>query len=51
MRGGDAWDGPKVLEIVIKWEGKMVIRSDLMEGHIMVCTMSFYWINERGHER
>ena len=38
-----------VLEIVIKWEGKMVLRITPMEGHIMICTMTLYWIKERGH--
>ena len=40
-----------VLGIVANWEGKMVIRSDPMEGHITVRMIPLYWINGRGHGR
>ena len=40
-----------VLGIVIKWEVKMMLRSDPMEGHITVHTMPLYWRKERGHGR
>ena len=38
-----------LLGIVTKWEGKMVLKSALMEGHITVSTMTLYWRKERGH--
>ena len=40
-----------VLGIVTKWEGKMVLKSALMEGHITVSTMRVYWRQERGQGR
>ena len=40
-----------VLGIVTKWEGKMVLKSAPMEGHITVSTMTLYWRKERGHGR
>ena len=45
------YDHRSVLGIVIKWEGKMLLRSALMEYHITVCTMLLYWRKERGHGR
>ena len=38
-----------VLGIVTKWEGKMVLRSAPMEGHITVRTIPLYWIKEGCH--
>ena len=38
-----------VLGIVTKWEGKVILRSDPMEGHITVLTMPLYWREDRGH--
>ena len=38
-----------LLGIVIKWEGKMVLRITTMEKHITVSMMTLCWIKERGH--
>ena len=40
-----------VLEIVAKKEGKMVLRSDQILGHVNVRTMSLNWRKERGHRQ
>ena len=38
-----------VLGIVAKWEGKIVLMSSPMEGHITVIMMPLYYIKERGN--
>ena len=46
---GDAEFHPSVLGIVTKWEGKMVLRSALMDVHITVRTMPLYCKTKKGH--
>ena len=40
-----------VLEIVEKWEGKMVLRSAPMRIQIKVCMTPLYRIKKRGNRR